>query len=303
MGHRCNLVAKRGGGVEVYYSHWGALGLLADLLKGPSSIADWLKDCTRDEQLIDNVFSEGIALADFDDQLLLLRGGVMIQHILPLRLAYLEMLRAGWPGWRVEWADRGVLDVAQHVGLPTIGLDLKPLVCPSDAKLRKPGHVGSFSWVTVVGDVTEDFAFGLQPGELMLVGPRLLDYCKERVAGQLPVEDNLGGGLLLKPAARSLGWWSGGDLRPAAADVAAAWPGWQIRELPEALRDQVAGSGRDPSAYSLSAERIRTFIADELFPAVEHDPVASMRRLEARLREAGDEPTVSPEALKYSRPK
>jgi hypothetical protein len=196
----------------------------------------------------------------------------------------------------------GVLDVAQHVGLPTTGLDLKPLVCPSDAELKKPGHLGSFSWVTVVGDVTEDFAFGLQPGELLLVGPRLLDYCKDRVPGQLPIEDNLGGGLLLKPASRYLGWWSGGDLQPAAADVAAAWPGWQIHELPQALRDQAAGSGRDPSAYALSAERIRQYIADELFPGIERDPVAGMRRLEATMREAGQGPMVNQEALKYPRP-
>jgi hypothetical protein len=68
MGHRCNLVVKRAGTVEVSYSQWGALSLLADLLKGPGAIAGWLEDCKKDEQLIDNVFSEGIALTDVDDQ-------------------------------------------------------------------------------------------------------------------------------------------------------------------------------------------------------------------------------------------
>jgi hypothetical protein len=152
MGHRCNLVVKRAGAVAVYYSHWGALSLLADLLKGPSSIDDWVKDCEREEQLLDNVFSEGVALADFDDQLLLLRGGLQVQYILPARLAYLEMARASWPEWRVEWAIRGVIDVAQHAGLPTTGLDQRPLAYPPEDQLQTPGMVGSFTWVTVVGD-------------------------------------------------------------------------------------------------------------------------------------------------------
>jgi hypothetical protein len=122
MGHRCNVVVKRAGAVEVYYSHWGALSLLADLLKGPSAVADWLKDCKRDEQLIDSVFSEGIALTDVDNQLLRLRGGVTIRHVLPVRLAYLDMLRASWPGWRVEWADRGFWTLRNTSDCPPLGL-------------------------------------------------------------------------------------------------------------------------------------------------------------------------------------
>ena len=302
MGHRCNLVVKREGAVAVYYSHWGALSLLADLLKGPSSIDDWVKECEREEQLLDNVFCEGVALADFDHQLLLLQGGLQVQYILPVRRAYLEMARACWPEWRVEWAIRGVIDVAQHAGLPTTGLDQHPLALPPEDQLRTPGMIGSFSWVTVVGDVTQDYSFRPMPGQLLLVGPRLLDCCQQGTPGQLPAEDHLGGGLLLKPDARYLGWWSTNDLRPAAADVETIWPGWQVHELTQGLRDQVAGSGRDPAPYTVSAESVRKYIADELFPGIEPDPVASIRRLEARLREAGGEPVVSPEALKYPRP-
>lgn len=297
MGHRCNLVVKRGGTVEIYYSHWGALSLLADVLKGPGAFGDWLKDCKREQELLDSVWSEGIALADFDDELLLLRGGIAVRYILPVRHAYLEMARTSWPRWRVEWAHRGVVDVARHVGLATPGLDRKPLVCPSDAELRK---AGSFSWVTVVEEATADFPFGQEPAELMLLGPTLLEYCKERPPGRLPAEDQLGGGLLLKPGTRYLGWWSAGELRPATAD--AAWPGWQVQELSQALRDQAVGSDRDPSALILSTDRVRKYIADELFPGVQPDPVASMRRLEASLRQAGQGPMLNPEALKYPRP-
>lgn len=303
MGHRCNLVVKRGGTVEVYYSHWGALSLLADLLKGPAALADWLKDCTRDEQLLDSVMSEGIALADFDDQFLLLRGGHAVRYILPVRRRYLQMVRGSWPTWRVEWARQGVVDVARCIGLPTSGLDSKPLVCPSDAELEKQPGSHAFSWVTVVGEAMQDFPFGPEPEELILVGPRLLDYCKRRTGGELPAEDHLGGGLLLKSGARYLGWWSGAEFGPDAAHVKTIWPGWQVEELPRGLLDQAAGSGRDPSAYALTEERIRTYIADEVFPGVQSDPVASMRRLEATLREAGQEPMVNPEALKYPRPK
>src|SRR5262249_30938330 len=163
MGHRCNLVVNRGGAVEVYYSHWGALSLLADLLRGPGAIGDWVTDCRRDQQLLDNVWSEGIALADFDEQLLLLNGGLAIQYILPVRLAYIEMARRSWPGWRVEWAHRGVVDVAKHIGLQSSDLDKKPLVRPSDADLQKSVTSGAFSWVTVVEEETEDFSFGLEP--------------------------------------------------------------------------------------------------------------------------------------------
>jgi hypothetical protein len=180
MKHRCNLVLRRAGVVEIYYSHWGALSLLADLLSGPESIGYWLKQCKREDQMLDGIWSEGVALVDLDDALLLLRGGIAVRYILPARLMYLDMLRVVWSGWRVAWADRGVVDVARHLGLPATDLDKKPLCCPSDTQLRQPG---AFTWVTVAAEAARDVSFGLEPAELLLVGPSLVEYCGQRPPG------------------------------------------------------------------------------------------------------------------------
>jgi hypothetical protein len=125
------------------------------------------------------------------------RSGVAVRYILPARLACVEMLRDVWRGWRVAWAHNGVVDVARHLGLPMANFDKKPLRCPSDAQRRE---AGTFSWVTVAAEETRDVSFRPEPGELLLVGPPLLEYCKERAAGQLPAEDQLAGGLLLRPS-------------------------------------------------------------------------------------------------------
>ena len=300
MGHRCNIVVKRAGSVDIYYSHWGALSLLADVLKGPDAYEPWASRCSREPALLDNAFAEAVALADFDAQTLLVFGGVTIRYLLPVRRAYLARIPEHWPGWRIEWADRGTVDVARYLGLPIQGIERRPLRCPADEDLAKPG-TGPFTWVTVVGDRVGDFPFRFEPGELVLVGPRLLDWCT--TPGVLPPEDHLGGGLLFDPVRRYLGWWSAGGFKPTAPALEATWPGWEIAEMPRGLLDQVAASGRDPAPYAMSDELVRTRLTNELFPQRSPDPIGLLRRFDDKLRREGQGPAeINPNALIYPRP-
>ena len=107
----------------------------------------------------------------------------------------------------------------------------------------------------------------------------------------------------MKPAARYLGWWSAGEHRVPPAELASRWREWQVHELPGGLREQATESGRDPLSYAVPPERAREYVAKELFPGAKPDPLRSMQRLEAKLRETGHDLVFNPDALEYPRPR
>jgi hypothetical protein len=264
MAHWCNVVLKKAAAAEVRSSRWAALDLALRLLGGPEDLAKWSAGWSREDGLLDNVSCEGVALVDFDDRRLLVHAGRSIQFVLPVRLAYLDRLRRAWPQWTVDWADAGVIDAARHLGWDSAPLDLTPLRAAGKAELGAPSPDGAFTWITLADGEAHDYPFAPEPGPLLLVGPELLDVCRGRATHPLPREDRLGGGLLLRPSARRLGWWSTGRLHPTDAQTEAAWREWTVERLPEGLRSQVAESGRDASLHMVTAAEVERCLEQEL---------------------------------------
>ena len=270
----------------MHYSRWGALGLLADALAGPTAFVDRIRLATRDDPLVlDSTFGEGIALVHTDAKELLIFGGKAIRYIRPVRQAYVRLLANTWSGWRVRWCATGIAEAWKRVGYDSREFST-PAERPSEDRLFAAG-AGSFTWVTVVAETPSDYPFDPEPGELLLVGPKILEYCAAREPGVLPAEDQLGGGLLIDPINRTVAWWSCGLLLPSRAELDASWAGWDIRPLLDGLLGQVAGSGRDPSRYALTPEATQRHLAEDLFPLAKSDPVPSIRRLEEYLRGQG----------------
>jgi hypothetical protein len=149
VGHRANYVLRERGQAAIHYSQWGAVGLPQDLLAGPDAFIAMVRDCRVEDRLMDSIFAEGVALVDLDRRELLVWAGKVLRYMVAPRSAWLELVRASWPGWRVEWSRRGVVGVAAALGWDTSPLDLKRPAVPDVAALDALAEHPS-AWVTTV---------------------------------------------------------------------------------------------------------------------------------------------------------
>lgn len=106
MGQRANLVIVRRGDWRLYYDHWCANRLDIELFWGPRLAAELIEQrAPLDDRQgwLDEVWCEGAAVLDEDRQVLLWFGGEDVLYDIPLRRAFLELMRCQWPGWEVRW--------------------------------------------------------------------------------------------------------------------------------------------------------------------------------------------------------
>jgi hypothetical protein len=107
-------------GVELYYTHWGANVLDRELFWGPvhaTAFARAQRSEAEGAEWLDDVWSEGGAVIDHTQRLLLWYGGEDILYDVPRRRVLFELMRTCWQGWQVHWAAQGIVDLAQHVGI------------------------------------------------------------------------------------------------------------------------------------------------------------------------------------------
>ncbi len=131
---------------------------------------------------------------------------------------------------------------------------------------------------------------------LLLIGPRVADRCADREPGRPPLEDSLGGGILIDVARRTMAWWYCAE-DPPEAELADVWSGWQVSRLEGGLPEQMDRSGRDGREFALSQQRIEECLGHDLSRSADFDPIAAIRKL------AGEGGTINPEALKWPRAK
>ena len=121
MGQRANLVIVRGGAWRLYYDHWCANRLDVELFWGPELAVEFIEQrgaLADPGDWLDEVWCEGGAIVDEDRRILLWFGGEDIAYDVPLRTAYLDLMRTQWPGWEIRWAAGGIQELGEYLGLP-----------------------------------------------------------------------------------------------------------------------------------------------------------------------------------------
>ena len=119
MGHRTNLIIIENGEKTVYYDHWIAINLDKTLFWDFQFAREYIR--AQEEfkgAWLDELFAEGGAVLDIDNKYLLLFACDKIQRDVPYRRKFVELQQQIWEGWTVEWANRGVVDMAEYVGYP-----------------------------------------------------------------------------------------------------------------------------------------------------------------------------------------
>ncbi|HAP75782.1 MAG TPA: hypothetical protein DCR14_06830 [Acidimicrobiaceae bacterium] len=117
MGDRAHYIVRSGDRPELYYSHWGSVRLDVDLLWGPEYAVALARAQLPTEEWLDHVWCEGAALIDVNTKRLLWFGGddMMVDEM--ERAVHARMLAVAWDGWTVEWANDGLNDIVDALGL------------------------------------------------------------------------------------------------------------------------------------------------------------------------------------------
>jgi hypothetical protein len=301
MGSRANYVITENGRHDLYYSHWGAQRVGRDFFFGPDvalATVRATKPCEPPwgDGLLDDVWAEGGAVVDVDARRLRLWGGEDIAFDARERELWLELLTLSWPGWEVAWADRGIFDLADQLGVPHADVrgsagawatkPVKPLAAEERPRLcygtlvtlRGAGGEG--------GVASTDHAVKATPPIVLGAGPDALpDVAAMPVLRRLPDEPDWPTQcVLFDLVARQLWVCDDSTYAPSdAEDVRALWPGWAVTFHVGGLPAHLRLTGRDPDAFAPPIEAHVQNIGRMVLGG-DVDPGAMLRALEGDAR-------------------
>lgn len=283
MGSRANYVLIEDGQAHLFYSNGEACAIPSIMLTGPESTAKFIRDLEIEDQLLAWYWADGGILLDQDHRHALFWGGNHINVKPFLRRPLLADLAQRWPGWQVEWSQRGQADLqdayyAYHPCKRSLEVEPEPATPTALteaqllASLSPEGEEDIESIVTVRwpnGDVNDFFLYYPSPSRVLLLGPQLLDFLPRDAThpllceGEKPVVEPY----LVFLDVASLAVWVGAPevCHPVIlAEAHRSFPGWSVYGHNLGLAHHAALSGRNPLLYQISDERARELMEREL---------------------------------------
>jgi hypothetical protein len=221
MGQRANLVIVENQRYQLFYNHWCANSLDNNLFWGVEHSLAFIKlqQEVSESGWLDEVWAEGGVVVDLDCKVLLFFGGEDILWNVPLRRFYLQLLKQVWTGWTVEWADRGIVDIAEYVSYPRDRV-LSKTEDDYSLDLNPPEQK---DWIDLVGSFEFDdgeiylFPLSYDVTYYLTAGTQLINYCQqENGLKTLHLQDwteNFPlGGFHVNISAKTLNFWSADDM-------------------------------------------------------------------------------------------
>ncbi len=288
MGSRANYIITHHGIHEIFYAHWGAQKVTRDFFFGPDMAIAVVRSTAVTDQLLDDVWAEGGAVINLDRKRLRLWGGEDVGFDIGQRELWLELLALSWPDWDVAWADHGIFELADQIGIPRTDVRGKGFEAfePNESSGLNLDHSGSpDSFVTLRNENGQlnDFLLDPEPESLIAEGPRLLEMLKAHAESAIPKEDDplwphLG--IYFDVNSKSM-WMSYGSTFDPDVDEAVSriWPGWAVRCHTIGMPKHLALTGRDPKLFQLPAERHISSVAS-MIKSGDTDPGRLLRDLE-----------------------
>lgn len=251
MGHRANLVIVENQETSLYYSLWDAVSLPRHLFWGPEQGIQFVRNCEPwcEDGWLDELSCEGGCLIDIDKQVLMLYGGWHIQHEIPLRRIYLELLQQSWSDWKIQWAHRGLQEIRQYLGLASQEdpMQADELLALS---LNAPED---FHWIKIVVTVNgqdgmrhypqdNDLSLFLRRGPILTQEARQCDSFRELDLSQ-SVAHAIQGGLFIEETQQKLYYWSSEPI-PNHEQVQEFWKGWELIWLKDHYETHLEMAGK-----------------------------------------------------------
>lgn len=242
------MVVLNGGKWRLYYDHWCANRLDAELFWGPEMAREFIEQREDHGRWLDEVWCEGAALLDFDARVLLFFGGEDTLYDLPSRRAHLALMTVNWPGWRILWAHKGIVSIADY-----LEVDPRPFKA-RDAREERGSFVhdvedreaNSVLLTTMRDGVATAFRVRGEE-DCIESGPAALDRLDAippmpslMWEGEFP-----SGGIHADFDRRAMSFWWTPPSASLQGKAAAAWRGWSVQWLLDEVERHIALSGLD----------------------------------------------------------
>lgn len=248
MGQRANLVVVTETGYELYYCHWCANKIETMLFWGPEHALKAIRAQDAVDVWLDNVWAEGGVLMDIANHVLIFFCGQDLRWEFPMRRIFLSLMSYLWEGWEIRWAYKGILDMADYVGVKEQHGQTSPVTAPQKTPIEElfvdPEDVDK-KYVEIVGSVlTEDHRLCIffLNGKVKLA----LEYgagLAKLLQNQSPLSDfdfapkcieynrfEPTGGFHLDLSQKHLYFWNSND-DATSYDIQPFWEGWDVITL------------------------------------------------------------------------
>jgi hypothetical protein len=240
MGQRANLIIIEDGEYRLRYDHWVANRLDDVLFWGADYALSYFEaqEGVGTDGWLDDVWAEGGVALDLDKKHLLWWGGEDVFHEVLLRRVYLKLQKKVWRDWTIEWAHRGIVDLAEYVGYP------KEKVLSGKEHLDAAGELKmpeKKNWLKTLGSVkTADgeaklFPLPEEAEDYLRNGAKLIEQCRcEKGLSELNWaewdEDEAfpGGGFLIDEKHNTVEFWQVGDYPNAVENLKNLWEDWDV---------------------------------------------------------------------------
>lgn len=281
MGNRANFVVIDKTDWRLYYAHWAGCRMLDALIGGPDlalRYIDSLRACPKQEW-VDPMLADGGALIDLVQRRLLFFGDELMIGM-PERRAMLAVLPVLWPGYRIEWAYNGPIDLTDAVGA-------RPRFCDWEKDPTTKFARNRTKLCQVVSVRDEAGGLRLWPLHWTLSqawhGPALLD----RLPGPGVTGLKLGmipeGGVHVDLREHRVGQWHTADAVGICRELPDRWPGWQTQSWGDGFEEQQRRCGpalRLPELdLAAGAESARAWIQQRVYQGFADSPAGMMVKL------------------------
>jgi hypothetical protein len=287
MGQRANLVIVRRHTWRLYYDHWCANRLDIELFWGPRLAADFieqrepLSDCN---DWLDEVWCEGAAILDEDRKSLVRYGGEDIEYDIPLRRAFLDLMKCQWQGWEIRWAAGGIVEVGGYLGLPAdkflVDTDLEegftvltehPEANDTLLTVRRQGQRLA---ARIYGD-EEALELGQSQLTMLLQAEREPSLVW---TGNMPT-----GGLHIDVDAQSLSYWQAKPAAGIEARVRRGWSEWQTEWLEDRFEEHLRIASMDIQLPHQNGSDLQRSVLHHLRNSCTHLASPPARRISAAM--------------------
>ena len=323
MSHCANYILRMAGETIIASTRWGAKTLPLDIFWGPDSTFDFVVSLADSEEpgpLYSELMCEAAVFINYDQQHILLFGGEDLCFEAPLQRVYLRMLKISWSGWEVNWAYRGLTQIASEAEVDirlekaearSLIRKLTPWQFPSKAQPIIDSEMIYFNRgaprtiLTVRGEhgESEEHSVMDQAEVVLLQGPQLVPLIRTVPScPSVPLMQGARGGAWINEDSKEVHYWLGRD-EPSwfKEELQVVWSGWRVVRHQGGMPGQVALSGRDPGEIHISERVLRDFIISTVFG---EDDARAIDELVDELKEIKDRPGVfmAPGSLCNPRP-
>jgi hypothetical protein len=192
-------------------------------------------------------------LADQDRKTLVLFGGDEVCYEAPLQRVFMQMLAPLWSGWRLEWAHRGLADLADYASarserpqrLPRRRRRFDTFASEPIVLAEEDACLGD-CWISLRSErgAIADYLLDTRGHGPSALKPGLLSQLEAARPRPVPMETDVTCGALIDCAWRTILVWDGAPTANLVSTLKRSWPAWSVKRQLSGWRRQVRETGR-----------------------------------------------------------